>query len=60
MAIFPVQASQDREWSGFFATRRVNEGRKREDVASYVTSSLAYASGCDCYEKRKFEGNENG
>jgi hypothetical protein len=47
--------SEDRELSGFFVTRRVSEGRKREDVASDVTPSLAYASGCDCYEKRNFK-----
>ena len=27
----------------------------REDVASDVTSFLAYASGWDCYEKRNFK-----
>jgi hypothetical protein len=26
---------------------RVSEGRTREDVASDITHSLAYASGCD-------------
>ena len=30
-----------------FTSRRVSEGRKREDVASDVTPSLAYASGWD-------------
>ena len=56
VAIFPVQASLDRELSGFSITRRVSEGRMGEDVASDVTSSLADASGWDCYEKRTFEG----
>jgi hypothetical protein len=39
---------------GMITTRRVSEGRMREDVASDVTPSLAYASGCDCYENRNF------
>jgi hypothetical protein len=50
----------DRELSGFFITRRVSEGRTREDIASDITPSLAYASGCDCYEKRNFKTRERG
>ena len=47
VAIFTLQAAKDRELPGFFATRRVSEGRMREHVASDVTPSLAYASGWD-------------
>jgi hypothetical protein len=32
----------------------------REDVASDVTPSLAYASGCDCYENRNFKTYASG
>jgi hypothetical protein len=32
---------------GMIITRRVTEGRMREHVASDITPSLAYASGCD-------------
>jgi hypothetical protein len=45
---------------GFFITRRVSEGRMREDIASDVTSSLAYASGCDWCEDRNFKARERG
>jgi len=46
--------------SGIIPTRHVSEGRMREDVASDVTPSLAYASGCDCYENRNFKTRERG
>jgi hypothetical protein len=36
-------------------TRRMSEGRKREDVASDVNPSLAYASGWDIHKKRNFK-----
>jgi len=35
-------------------TRRVSEGRTRQDVSSDITSSLAYASGWVYIKKRNF------
>jgi hypothetical protein len=40
---------------GIIPTRRVSEGQMREDLKSDATSSLAYASGCDCCEMRNFQ-----
>jgi hypothetical protein len=60
VALFPVQAFNDCELPGFFITRRVSEGQMREDVASDVTPSLAYASGCDYCEKRNFKAHASG
>jgi hypothetical protein len=41
-------------------TRRVSEGRRREDLKSVVTSSLTYVSGCDRTKKRNFKLLERG
>ncbi|MFN9712929.1 MAG: hypothetical protein ACK57G_03890 [Planctomycetota bacterium] len=41
--------------SGIIMTRRVSEGRLRDDVAGDVSPSLAYASGSDHSEMRNLQ-----
>ncbi len=47
VALSAVAIASSQFLPGIIITRRVSEGRMREDVASDVTPSLAYASGCD-------------
>lgn len=42
------------------SNRRTSKGQTREDLKGDVTSSLAYASGCDCCENRNCKTRQRG